>query len=181
MLLAQKVKPQAMRKKEPVAKKERNVKYGSNTQNVNVARQQSKRSDPETQDYPVHTESTLFRFVRRNFGVELALDSSDDTKESSPRPSGRVSSSRRGNTKFLDYYGMDIAPRKIFENQCIPVGIHNFSKGVQSNLNTIRVFSRGTKFIPKWNTIKTGHTFKRFKEFKNQMNSKVFFRNQNQK
>ena len=30
MLLAQKVKPQAMRKKEPVAKKERNVKFGSN-------------------------------------------------------------------------------------------------------------------------------------------------------
>ena len=43
MLLAQKVKPQAMRKKEPVLKKERNVKYGHTS---NVARKQTKRSDP---------------------------------------------------------------------------------------------------------------------------------------
>ena len=44
MLLAQKVKPQAMRKKEPVAKKQRNVKYGHPK---NVAQMHSKRSDPE--------------------------------------------------------------------------------------------------------------------------------------
>ena len=56
------------------------------------------------------TESTLFRFARQNFGVELAVDSSDDIKESSAKPSGRVFFSRRGATKFVDCYGMDIVP-----------------------------------------------------------------------
>ena len=32
----------------------------------------SKRSDPEIQDHPVDNESTLFRFARQNFGVELS-------------------------------------------------------------------------------------------------------------
>ena len=39
----------------------------------------------------------------------------------------------------------------------------------------VRVLSLGTKFIPKWDTTKTGNTFERFNEFKNQMNSKVYF------
>ena len=107
--------------------------------------------------------------------MELAIDSSDDTKTSTSKPSGRGSFSRRGNTKSLDCYGMDIAPMNIFENQVIPVGIHNLSKIFRPNLNTSRVLSLRTKFIPKWNTTKTGNTVKRFNEFKNQMNSKVFF------
>ena len=79
----------------------------------------------------------------------------DDRKPSAAmKPSGKGSSSfrggaRRGNTKFLDCYSMDIAPMNIFENQCIPVGIHNLSKSFRPNLNTIRVLSLGTKFIPK--------------------------------
>ena len=32
-----------------------------------------------------------------------------------------------------------------------------------------------TKFVPKWDKTKTFNTFKQFDEFKNQMNSKVFF------
>ena len=63
----------------------------------------------------------------------------------------------------------------IFENQIIPVGIHNLSKFFCPNLATIRVLALGTKFIPKWDTTKTGNTFKRFNEFKNQMNAKVYF------
>ena len=70
---------------------------------------------------------------------------------------------------------MDIAPMNIFENQVIPVGIHNLSKSFSPNLATIRVLSLGTKFIPKWDTTKTGNTLKRFNEFRNQMNAKVFF------
>ena len=71
ILLAQKVKPQAMRKKEPVFRKERNVKYG---QSSNVARKQSKRTDPEFQKHPVDKESTLFRFAKEKFGVEHGLN-----------------------------------------------------------------------------------------------------------
>ena len=76
MLLAQKVKPQAMRK-EPVAKKEQHFKFKSNTQTQAVARQQFKRSDPQSEVYPVDSESTLSRFARQNFGVELSIDPND--------------------------------------------------------------------------------------------------------
>ena len=116
MLLAQKVKPQAMRK-EPVAKKEQHFKFKSVTQTQAVARQHSMRSDPESQVHPVDSESTLSRIARQNFGVELSTDPSDgDKKLPAYKPSGRGSNSRRGNTKFLDCYNMDIAPMNIFEN-----------------------------------------------------------------
>ena len=49
-----------------------------------------------------------------------------------------------------DPYGIDIAPLNIFENQVIPVGVHNLSKSFKPNMATIRVLSLGTKFIPKW-------------------------------
>ena len=62
----------------------------------------------------------------------------------------------------------------IFENQVIPVRIHNISKSFKPNLDTIRVLSLGTKFIPKWEKTKTTHTFKWFNEFKNKLNKKVF-------
>ena len=52
-----------MRKKEPVAKKERNVKFGSNSQNAKAVKQQFKRSDPQDEDNPVDNESTLFKFA----------------------------------------------------------------------------------------------------------------------
>ena len=143
--------------------------------NVPVARQQFMRADPQFEDYPIESESTLSKFARQNFGVELGIDS-DDTKPSAPKPSGRGSSfSRGGNTKFLDCYSMDIAPMNIFENQVHPVGIHNLSKSFRPNLATVRDLSLGTKFIPEWDTNKTGNTFKMDNEFRNQMNAKVFF------
>ena len=40
---------------------------------------------------------------------------------------------------------------------------------------TIRVLSLGTKFIPKWDKTQTLDTFKWFNEFKNNMNTKVYF------
>ena len=97
------------------------MKYGSISQNANAARQQSKQSDPQDKDHPVDNESTLSRFARQNFCVELAIDSSDSTKASSSRSrsSGRDSFSRRGNTKSLDCYGMDIAPMNILKIRII--------------------------------------------------------------
>ena len=134
-----------MHKKEPVFRKERNVKYGHSS---NVAKEQSKRTDPEFQEHPVDERSTLFRFAKDKFGVELSMDLTDDRKPAA-EPSGkgysskRGCSSRRGNTKILDCYGMDIAPMNIFENQCIPVGVHFLSKSFHPNLSTIRVVSLG--------------------------------------
>ena len=62
----------------------------------------------------------------------------------------------------------------VFENQVIPVRIHNASKKFKPNLDTIRVLSFGTKFIPKWKKTNTSYTFKWFNEFKNKLNKKVF-------
>ena len=46
----------------------------------------SKRSDPEIQDHPVDNESTLFRFARQNFGVELSsLIQASELQEQFPR------------------------------------------------------------------------------------------------
>ena len=62
----------------------------------------------------------------------------------------------------------------IFENQVIPVRIHNISKSFKPNLDTIQVLSLGTKFIPKWEKTKTTQTFKWFNDFKNKLNRKVY-------
>jgi len=40
-----------------------------------------------------------------------------------------------------DPYDMSIAPLNIYENQVIPVGIHNLLKSFRPNLSTIRVLS----------------------------------------
>ena len=55
----------------------------------------------------------------------------------------------------MDPYSSDVAPMNIFENQVIPIGIHNLSKSFQPNLTTIRVLSLGMKFIPKTQSGKT--------------------------
>ena len=60
----------------------------------------------------------------------------------------------------------------LFENQIVPVRIHNISKSFKPNLDTIRVLSLGTKFIPKWEKTKTSQTFKWFNNFKNKLNRK---------
>ena len=61
---------------------------------------------------------------------------------------------------------MDITPMNVFENQVIPVRIHNLSNFFHPNLAMSRVLALGTKFIPKWDTTKTDNTLKRFNDFK---------------
>ena len=70
---------------------------------------------------------------------------------------------------------MDIATMNIFENQVIPVGIQNLSKIWRPNLATIQVLSLGTNFIPRWSKTNTRKTFKQFNDFKNKMNTSVYF------
>ena len=68
---------------------------------------------------------------------------------------------------MIDPYGIDIAPLNIFENQVIPVGVHNLSKSYRPNMATIRVLSLGTKFTPKWSVdANLKFVFKKFGDFK---------------
>ena len=74
-----------------------------------------------------------------------------------------------------DPFDIDIAPMNIFENQVVPVGIHNLSKSFRPNMATIRVLSLGTKFIPKWRDANLKLTFKNFGDFNRKMQNKMFF------
>ena len=73
---------------------------------------------------------------------------------------GRGGGRGRGRRKFFrqtgesDTYDMSIAPLNIYENQVIPVGLHNLWKSFRPNLSTVRVLSLGTKFIPNGNSKK---------------------------
>ena len=75
----------------------------------------------------------------------------------------------------MDAYCMDVAPFNIFENQIIPVGLHNLSKSFRPNLTTTRVFSLGTKFIPVWRQMKVQKPFAKFEDFRRKMSNKVYF------
>ena len=61
---------------------------------------------------------------------------------------GRASNRGRGGQRSHkragenDPYDMTIAPLNIYENQVIPVGLHNLSKSFRPNLSTIRVHYR---------------------------------------
>ena len=79
------------------------------------------------------------------------------------------------NTGENDPYDMSIAPLNIFENQVIPIGLHNLSKSFRPNIATIRVLSLGTKFIPKWKFEKRNNAFKHFNDFIRRMHNKVYF------
>ena len=70
---------------------------------------------------------------------------------------------------------MTIATLNIYENQVIPVGLHNLSKSFRPNLSTIRVLSLGTKFIPKWKFEKRNNAFMFYKDFIRRMQNKVYF------
>ena len=84
---------------------------------------------------------------------------------------GRGQARGRGGRPFVrhtgenDPYDMSIAPLFIYENQVLPIGIHNLSKSFRPNLATIRVLSLGTKFIPKWKFEKRNNAFKIFNDF----------------
>ena len=75
----------------------------------------------------------------------------------------------------VDPYSLDIAPMNIFENQVIPIGIHNLSKSFRPNLATIRVLSLGMKFIPKTQSLMWKKNFSNFEDFRRRMNNKMFF------
>ena len=74
----------------------------------------------------------------------------------------------------MDICAIDTALMHIFENQIIPVQIHNILKSFKSKLDTIQVLSQGTKLIPKWEKTKTTQTFKWVNDFKNKLNRKVY-------
>ena len=96
-------------------------------------------------------------------------------------PTGRSQARGRGGRPFVrhtgenDPYDMSIAPLFIYENQVLPIGIHNLSKSFRPNLATIRVLSLGTKFIPKWKFEKRNNALKFFNDFIRKMNNKVYF------
>ena len=74
-----------------------------------------------------------------------------------------------------DPYGIDIAPLNVFENQIIPIGVHNLSKSFRPNMATIRVLSLGTKFIPKWRDANLKFAFRKFDDFKRRLQNKMYF------
>ena len=169
ILLAKKVKTNALKTKP--TKKDQHYKFKSESSST---RRHFSKKESHARDYSVDSGSTLAKFAEQNFGVELSnyeeemSDSDfDDRKPSGKgnmKPSGKGIMKKRGNCKpafepFYDCYSMDDAPMHIFENQVIPVRIHNIAKSFKPNLDTIRVLSLGTKFIPKWEKTKTSHTF----------------------
>ena len=94
------------------------------------------------------------------------------------RGRGRRGRGGRGFTRNqgeFDAYSMDVAPINIFENQVIPMGLHNLSKSFKPNLATTRVFSLGTKFIPVWKKVVIKKPFSKFEDFRRKMSNKVFF------
>ena len=60
---------------------------------------------------------------------------------------------------------LSIAPLNIFENQVIPIGLHNLSKSFSPNISTIQVLLLGTKFTPSWKFEKRNNAFNHFNEF----------------
>jgi hypothetical protein len=65
-----------------------------------MIKKQVKRSDPQDEDNPVDNDSTLFKFAKQKFVVELSSDVSDEDNSFSRKPSGKGSFKRQGNTKL---------------------------------------------------------------------------------
>ena len=70
---------------------------------------------------------------------------------------------------------MSIAPLNIYENQVIPIGIHNLSKRFRTNLALVQVLSFGTKFLPIGKFEKRINVFKYFDDFIRRKHNKVYF------
>jgi hypothetical protein len=167
LLLTKKVKVNALKTKPYKKEQQYKLKYTPREQRA---------KEPRIRDVSVESGSTLASFAKRQIGVELSGDySSDEMADSDFDPNDNRKPSGKGKQKssgkdfafkkgnhdtFFDCYGMDVAPLNLFENQVIPVRIHNISKSFSPNLDTIRVLSLGTKFIPKWKKTKTTQTFK---------------------
>ena len=94
---------------------------------------------------------------------------------------GRERSGRSGSRPSIrtlgecDPFGIDIAPLSIFENQVMPVGVHNLSKSFRPNMTTIHVLTLGTKFIPKWKKANVKQTFQKFGIFCRRLQNAMFF------
>ena len=95
-----------------------------------------------------------------------------ERRDTPGRGAGRPNSKPSG---MNDPYDLDIVPLNVFENQVIPVGVHNLSKSFRPNMATIRVLSLGTKFIPKWRDPNLKNTFKKFGDFSRRMQNAMFF------
>ena len=93
-------------------------------------------------------------------------------RQSGPSNSKRPAAKSGGE---VDPYSLDIASMNIFENQVIPIGVHNISKSFRPNLATIRVLSLGMKFIPKTKSLIWKKNFSNFEDFRRRMNNKMFF------
>jgi len=187
VLLAKKIRPTALKSKP--SKKEQHYKFSSQTSNT---REHFAKKETRQREHSDNSEFILAKFAKRNVDEETSYKkesysetASDQVYDSKPsgkgnyQPSGKGRYYKRGNCKpvfepYYDCYGIDVAPMHVFENQVIPVRIHNASKKFKPNLHTIRVLSLGTKFIPKWKKTNTSHTFKWFNEFKNKLNKKFF-------
>ena len=79
-----------------------------------------------------------------------------------------------------DPFVIDIAPLNIFENQVIPVGVHNLSKSFRPYRATIRVLSLGTKFISKWKKAKSNKHSKILEIFTEDSKTQCFLWKTNQ-
>ena len=60
------------------------------------AKKQSKKTDPEFQRIPEDNASSLFRFAKEKFGVELLIDQDNRKPSAAAKPSGKGPSSFRG-------------------------------------------------------------------------------------
>ena len=113
-----------------------------------------------------------FRSGSRGRGRGRYFDKGGKHGYKAGRGSGRSYTKYSGES---DAYCMDIAPLNIFENQVVPMGLHNFSKIFKPNIATTRVFSLGMKFIPTWKKVVVKKPFCGFKEFRRRMTNKMFF------
>ena len=104
-----KIKPHAIRKKEKeelVFRKERNVKKKPS----NTRSKKQFKTVPEVQGKPEDNASSLFKFAKEKFGVELRLE--DDRKEAAiTKPSGKGFSSFRGGPRRGSYGNRGGKPR----------------------------------------------------------------------
>ena len=100
MLLARKVKTNALKAK-PI-KKDQHYKLKSNPSNTN---EQFAKKESQVRDHSVDSESPLTKFAKQNVGVELSIDDSSDNDDIKPSgksesvPSGKGKFYKRGNCK----------------------------------------------------------------------------------
>jgi len=125
---------------------------------------------------PLHRDTNQQKWEKQNQGnVRQEQRPPQKAKETFSGPARRDKPGRgeaRPNAKLSgmhDPFDIDIAPMNIFENQVVPVGIHNLSKSFRPNMATIRVLSLGTKFIPKWRDANLQLTFQNFGDFNRKM------------